>query len=198
MGRLEAMSDAQHESNDAHPESSGARLESKIKLLFVCLGNICRSPTAEAVMRKLIDEHGLAGMIEVDSAGTGSWHVGESPDERAAEAARLRGIALCGTARKARSADFLEFDLILAMDEANVAALRSLAPSAEAAKKIRLLREFDAQARAACDLEVPDPYQGGSKGFEHVLDILQPACEGLLAQLCRDEGADRHPPACAR
>jgi protein-tyrosine phosphatase len=161
-----------------------------LRLLFVCLGNICRSPTAEGVMRALVAEAGLSDCVELDSAGTGSWHVGEPPDERATETARARGIALKGASRQVRQEDFEDFDLILAMDRANLAELRRSAPDEQARSRIRLLREFDpvstapiASQRVPEDLEVPDPYYGGSRGFEDVLDIVQAACVGLLEEL---------------
>jgi protein-tyrosine phosphatase len=156
------------------------------RLLFVCLGNICRSPTAEGVMRELVRDAGLEERVELDSAGTGDWHVGEPPDARATDAARRRGIELRGPARQVRLRDFEEFDLILAMDRSNLADLRRLAPDEAARAKVRLLREFEGRAgsqSSAGDLEVPDPYHGGSRGFEHVLDLLQAACASLLGRL---------------
>jgi protein-tyrosine phosphatase len=164
--------------------------DTSLRLLFVCLGNICRSPTAEGVMRALVAEAGLSDSVELDSAGTGSWHVGEPPDERATETARARGIALEGASRQVRQEDFEDFDLILVMDRANLAELRRSAPDEQALSRIRLLREFDpastvpiASQRVPEDLEVPDPYYGGSRGFEDVLDIVQAACVGLLEEL---------------
>jgi protein-tyrosine phosphatase len=153
----------------------------RTRILFVCLGNICRSPTAEGVMRALVRDAGLEGLIELDSAGTGGWHVGESPDMRATDAARRRGIVLEGAARQVRGQDFEEFDLILAMDENNLRDLRRLAPDAGTRAKVRLLREFD--PAAAPDLDVPDPYYGGPGGFDEVLDLVQAACASLLARL---------------
>lgn len=151
-----------------------------MRLLFVCMGNICRSPTAEAVMRAVVAREGLEGEVEIDSAGTGAWHVGDPPDARSAAAAAQRGIVMEGAARQVTEADFEAYDLLLAADAQNVAALRAAAPDAEAAAKVRLLREFDPKSVAAGDLEVPDPYYGGPDGFEHVLDLVQDACEGLL------------------
>jgi protein-tyrosine phosphatase len=154
-----------------------------VRLLFVCLGNICRSPTAEGVMRKLVADAGLEDRVEIDSAGTGGWHVGSGPDERAAEAARRRGIRLGGCARRVEPADFERFDLILAMDRENVRDLRALAPDRDAARKVRLLREFDPASDGAPDLDVPDPYYGGPHGFERVLDLVEAACRGLLDEV---------------
>jgi protein-tyrosine phosphatase len=153
-----------------------------MRILFVCLGNICRSPTAEGVMRRLVEQRGLADRFELESAGTGEWHVGEPPDARAAEAARRRGIELNGTARQVTVADFEHYELILAMDGSNLHALRQLAPDEASRAKVRMMREFD-PASDPLDLDVPDPYHGGKGGFDHVLDLLQAACEGLLAQI---------------
>jgi protein-tyrosine phosphatase len=154
-----------------------------VRLLFVCLGNICRSPTAEGVMRHLVREEGLEEVVEIDSAGTGSWHVGHSPDERSAGAARERGIELAGRARQVDVADFEAFDLIVAMDRSNFDELHAMAPDAEARERVKLLREYDPDAVAAGELEVPDPYYGGADGFEEVLDLVTRACEGLLSEV---------------
>jgi protein-tyrosine phosphatase len=153
----------------------------RVRLLFVCLGNICRSPTAEGVMRKLVHDAGLGERIEVDSAGTGSWHVGEPPDARATRAARHRGIALDSVARQVSPRDFEEFDLVLAMDGENLRNLHRLARDEAARAKVRLLREFDPAAEG--ELDVPDPYYGGAGGFEKVLDLVHAACAALLEQL---------------
>jgi protein-tyrosine phosphatase len=154
-----------------------------MRILFVCMGNICRSPTAEGVMRRLLRDAGLDDAIEIDSAGTGGWHAGEPPDARATEAARLRGVRLEGAARQVTAADFEDFDLIVAMDRANLRELLALAPDEEAAEKVRLLREFDPASADAGDLDVPDPYYGGERGFERVLDLVEAACRGLLGEL---------------
>jgi protein-tyrosine phosphatase len=158
-----------------------------VRLLFVCMGNICRSPTAEAVMRDLVAREGLDGAVEIDSAGIGAWHVGEPPDRRSTAAAQARGITMEGAARQVTDADFEAYDLLLAADGQNVAALRALAPDGEAADRVRLLREFDPAAVTADDLEVPDPYYGGPDGFDDVLDMVDAACRGLLERL-RAEG----------
>jgi protein-tyrosine phosphatase len=152
-----------------------------MRLLFVCLGNICRSPTAEGVMRHRVEERGLGDRITVDSAGTGDWHVGDPPDARATAAARERGITLEGAARQVRTEDFDAFDLILAADRSNQRALLALAPDDEARAKVRLLREFDPDAVAGGELDVPDPYYEG--GFDHVLAVVERACEGLLDEI---------------
>ena len=143
-----------------------------MRILFVCMGNICRSPTAEGVMRRLIDEAGLD--IEVDSAGTGGWHAGEPPDERATLAARRRGVTLAGAARQVKPADFRRFDMLIAMDRSNLRDLLALAPDEDAAAKVRLL---------VADADVPDPYYGGDRGFENVLDMVEAACRELLDEL---------------
>src|SRR5687767_184007 len=157
-----------------------------MRLLFVCMGNICRSPTAEGVMRHLAEQEGLADRVELDSAGTGAWHAGDPPDARATEAARRRGIALDGAARQITLEDFERFDLILCADRTNLRDVRAIAPDAEAAAKVRLLREFDPASAGAPDLDVPDPYYGGPDGFEHVLDLVEAACRGLLDTLRAD------------
>ncbi|HEY3865353.1 MAG TPA: low molecular weight protein-tyrosine-phosphatase [Solirubrobacteraceae bacterium] len=154
-----------------------------VRVLFVCLGNICRSPTAEGVMRSLVEQASLRDSIELDSAGTGSWHVGEPPDERATKTAHARGIVLEGAARQFREEDFEDFDLILAMDSSNLADLRRLAPDEPARSRVRLLREFDPASVELEDLDVPDPYYGGPSGFEDVLDVVQAACVGLLEEI---------------
>lgn len=153
------------------------------RVLFVCLGNICRSPTAEAVMAQLVAEAELEHAIELDSAGTGAWHVGSPPDERATAAAAARGIEMRGAARQVTVEDFEQFDLLLAMDADNHRNLRELAPHAEAAAKVRMLREFDPASTSAAGLDVPDPYYGGADGFGRVLDLVEAACAGLLAEL---------------
>jgi protein-tyrosine phosphatase len=155
-----------------------------VRILFVCMGNICRSPTAEGVMRHLLAERGLDGAIEVQSAGTGGWHAGSPPDARATATARERGITLEGAARQVTAADFEDFDLLLAMDRENLADLRATAP-AGTRDRIRLLREFDPASAATSDLDVPDPYYGGPHGFETVLDQVQAACTGLLDAIQR-------------
>ena len=150
-----------------------------MRVLFVCLGNICRSPTAEGVLRHKLREAGLEGRIEVDSAGTGDWHVGKAPDSRTRQAAQQRGYDLSALrARQVAAADFHRFDLILAMDSSNLAHLEDLWPAAQVAELDLLLRRY----QLALD-EVPDPYYGGEEGFEQVLDLLEQACDALLVEL---------------
>jgi len=148
----------------------------KTRILFVCMGNICRSPTAEGVMRHLLAERGMDGEIEVDSAGTGGWHAGAPPDARATATARARGITLEGAARQVTTEDFEEFDLLVAMDRDNFEDLRAIAPPGTEHK----LRMLLADGR-----DVPDPYYGGTRGFEQVLDLVKTACEEMLDELQR-------------
>ena len=142
------------------------------RVLFVCMGNICRSPTAEGVFRHLRDEAGVADEFIVDSAGTGGWHAGEPPDERATAAARSRGVTLASTARQVVAEDFDEFDVIVAMDTSNLRDLRRIAPPGTA-HKLRLLAGVD----------VPDPYYGGQDGFDEVFDLVERSCRALLDEL---------------
>jgi protein-tyrosine phosphatase len=147
-----------------------------MRILFVCLGNICRSPMAEGVFRSELARRGLDSLVEVDSAGTSDWHIGEPPDPRARRAAAARGhdiSALRG--RQATRRDMAEFDLILAMDRENLEHLRRLA-GPQHAGKVRLFLEF---APDTPEEEVPDPYYGGEEGFEYVLDLLEAAARGL-------------------
>ncbi|HEX2387623.1 MAG TPA: low molecular weight protein-tyrosine-phosphatase [Solirubrobacterales bacterium] len=154
-----------------------------MRILFVCLGNICRSPTAEGVLRHKLRDAGLAGDVDVESAGTGGWHVGHPPDPRATAAAGARGIALESRAQRFEAFHFEDFDLILAMDRQNLTDMRALAPHAAAAGKLHLFREFDPLAVQSGDLEVPDPYFGGEDGFEVVLELIDRACDGLIAEI---------------
>jgi low molecular weight protein-tyrosine phosphatase len=154
-----------------------------LRLLFVCLGNICRSPTAEGVMRSLVVEAGLQDSIELDSAGTGAWHVGSPPDARATAAARSRGTVLEGHARQVTPEDLDFYDLVIAMDSENMGALRALAPGRAQRAKVRMLREFDPASVDQGDLDVPDPYYGGEGGFDHVYDLVEAACRGLLERI---------------
>lgn len=150
------------------------------KLLFVCLGNICRSPSAENIMNHLIQQRHLEDQIRCDSAGTSSYHIGSPPDRRMTAAAAQRGITLRGAARQFQRSDFEAFDLILAMDKDNYAGIVSLDPHKQYRHKVRLMCEF---CRHHTDQEVPDPYYGGPEGFNYVIDLLLDACDGLLEQL---------------
>jgi len=151
------------------------------RVLAVCLGNICRSPAAEAAIREAAAAAGVA--VDVDSAGTAGYHSGEPPDRRIREAGERLGLGVAGTARPVTREDFHRFDLIVAMDRENVAALRRLAP-AGTETKIRLFRSFDPDADGD---EVPDPYYGGEEGFRDVVGIVRPAARGLVAALSRGE-----------
>ena len=153
------------------------------RVLFVCLGNICRSPTAEGVMRALAAERGLAAELEIDSAGTGSWHLGEPPDRRSTETAARRGIALEGSARQVSQADLEHYDYVVAMDSENLEDMRALAVGSERETEPVLLRAFDPEAVEAGELDVPDPYYGGADGFEIVLDVVTRGCAGLLDEI---------------
>jgi protein-tyrosine phosphatase len=150
-----------------------------MRILFVCLGNICRSPTAEAVMRGLVAEAGLDGEVEVESAGTGSWHLGDPPDPRAVAAAAERGVELDGAARQVTEADFERFDLLIAMDRSNRDGLLRLAPDEDARGRVRLLSDFGDGGPA----DVPDPYYGGEEGFAEVLGIVERRCTALLDEI---------------
>lgn len=150
---------------------------SPYKLLFVCLGNICRSPSAENLMNHLIEQRGLQNQIVCDSAGTSAYHVGEPPDQRMAAAAAKRGIILKGRARQFQEQDFEAFDLILAMDKENYRNILALDRQGLYQDKVRLMCDFCCHHR---DREVPDPYYGGSDGFSYVIDLLLDASEGLL------------------
>jgi len=147
------------------------------KLLFVCLGNICRSPSAENIMNHLINQAGLSKEIICDSAGTSSYHVGSPPDRRMSAAAKLRGIQLLGEARQFQRSDFEKFDLILAMDKENYRDILSVDRSRQYEDKVKLMCDFCTKHSLK---EVPDPYYGGPEGFNQVIDLLLDACEGLL------------------
>jgi protein-tyrosine phosphatase len=152
-----------------------------ISVCFVCLGNICRSPTAEGVFRHLVAEAKLDESFEIDSAGTAGYHSGEPPDPRARAAGRRAGIAVGGRARQFLAADFARFDYVIAMDSSNLTDLKRLAASAEASGKVRLLRAFD--PAAAQGAPIPDPYYGDDRGFDEVLALCLVACGHLLAQI---------------
>ena len=165
------------------------------RVLFVCLGNICRSPAAEGVFLHLLAQAEASDRFVVDSAGTGSWHVGTAADRRMREAASRRGITLTSRARQLEPDDLLHFDHILTMDASNLAQVESLARDSGLAPahrpRIEPLVRYCSRFEA---LEVPDPYYGGAAGFEHVLDLLEDACTGLLAAL-DNESTRKHPRA---
>ncbi|MDD0975467.1 low molecular weight protein-tyrosine-phosphatase [Pseudomonas fontis] len=150
-----------------------------MRVLFVCLGNICRSPTAEGVLRHQLQAAGLADQVEVASAGTGDWHVGKQPDSRTRRAALLRGYDLSAQrAQQVSRDDFNSYDLILAMDKSNLRDLKALQPSTGKAELDLFLRRYDGAVE-----EMPDPYYGGEQGFERVLDLVEAACERLVIEL---------------
>ena len=152
------------------------------RVCFVCSGNICRSPMAEVVFRRLVDEAGLADLVQVDSAGTGDWHVGADADSRATAALRRRGYPVRRhRARQVVPTDLVAADLLIALDAEHAEELRRLAASPEQAAKVRLLRSFDPAGDA--DLDVPDPYYAGRPAFEHVLDLVEAGCRGLLDEV---------------
>lgn len=154
------------------------REKDKIRVLFVCLGNICRSPAADGVMKALVREHGDDARWDIDSAGTGGWHVGDLPDSRMRAHARRRGLVLDHICRQVRERDFEDFDLIIGMDSGNLDRLHELAPTPEAEAKIMGMAEwFGDFSRYDC---VPDPYYEGAEGFELVLDMLQDATQNLF------------------
>lgn len=148
------------------------------RILFVCLGNICRSPSAEGIMRHLIRQHQLDGQVICDSAGTSSYHIGSPPDRRMRAAAQRQGIELKGEARQFIPANFDRFDLILVMDRENYSDVMALTRSPADVDKVRLMCEF---CQHHADTEVPDPYYGGTDGFDYVIRLLLDACEGALA-----------------
>jgi protein-tyrosine phosphatase len=153
-----------------------------VKVLFVCMGNICRSPTAHGVFRDLVQQQGLADHIEIDSAGTHAYHVGEAPDRRAQESARRRGVELSDLrARRTEPDDFHAFDYVVAMDQDNYHGLSRICPDGMH-DRIHMFMDFAPEMRTR---EVPDPYYGGDSGFERVLDLVAAAAAGLLAEIRR-------------
>lgn len=155
-----------------------------VRVCFVCLGNICRSPTAEGVFRHLVSEAELGHAFEIDSAGTAGYHVGDAPDHRARAAGKRAGIAIGGSARQFVVGDFSRFDYVIAMDSSNHADLTKLARSPEVAKKIRLMRSYDPDSPAGAP--IPDPYYGDDADFDEVLTLCRTACTHLLAEIRRD------------
>ncbi|ANS66452.1 low molecular weight protein-tyrosine-phosphatase [Streptomyces lincolnensis] len=154
------------------------------RVCFVCTGNICRSPMAESVFRARMAEAGLDGLVEADSAGTGGWHEGDGADPRTVTVLVNNGYDGEHTARRFQPSWFSRLDLVIALDAGHLKALRRLAPTAEDADKVRLLRSYD--PAAGDDLDVPDPYYGGMDGFEECLEMVEAASEGLLAAIRED------------
>ena len=159
-----------------------------IAVCFVCLGNICRSPQAEALFRSMVRESGLDGAFHIDSAGTCDNHVGQAPDSRTAAASARRGVRVAGAARQFVVADFDRFDVIVVMDTSNLDHVRRLARNDGDRAKVSLMRSWDP---AADSLDVPDPWYGGPNGFDDVFDICRSACAGLLARLRADHEVQR-------
>ena len=154
------------------------------RILFVCLGNICRSSSAEEIMRTLVKKAGLEHEIEVESAGILSYHEGELPDSRMRMHASRRGYDLTHRSRPVKTMDFFEFDMLIGMDDRNIQDLTDRSPDLDSLKKIHRMTDF---CRTKVVDHVPDPYYGGAQGFENVLDILEDACEGLLISLTPDK-----------
>ena len=159
----------------------------KVSVLFVCMGNICRSPTAEGVFRKLVADAELSDQIHIDSAGTHAYHSGEPADRRAKTAAESRGFQLASRARRVTEGDFERFDLILAMDKLNLVTLRDR--GGDNAHRVRLMLDFSDTGRGN---DVPDPYYGGAAGFERVLDLVEEAAAGLLEHLRKEHLSKEH------
>jgi len=153
-------------------------LSNKIKVLFVCLGNICRSPAAEGAFKSLVEKKGISELFEIDSAGTAGYHVGERPHETTTKVARDRGIILNHYCRQFEPMDFQRFDYILAMDQSNFRSILSMAKTESDKQRVMKFRRFDSTVKGEPD--VPDPYYGGIAGFEHVQDIVERASEGFL------------------
>lgn len=156
-------------------------MSDRVGVLFVCLGNICRSPLAEGVFRQVAREEGLEDRFQIDSAGTSSYHVGASPDSRTVEVARRRGVRLEHEARQVLREDLERFDYVLVMDGSNLAKVERLGRDLPGSAEVHLLRSFDPEARGEQD--VPDPYFGGAAGFEAVHDMVERACRGLLQHI---------------
>jgi len=152
----------------------------RTSVLFVCLGNICRSPLAEGIFRDLVEEAGLSEGFVVESAGTGAWHVGEPPDARASMVASQHGVELDSRARQITEADLERFDWVIAMDRENLRNIRRLASTVDSPAQVHLLREFDHEGEGD---EVPDPYYGGASGFETVYEMVRRSCQALLDRI---------------
>lgn len=164
--------------------SNDLNINSKYKVLFVCLGNICRSPAAEGIFRHIVNEKGMADRFEIDSAGIYGGHAGQHPDRRMRTAALYRGYALSHSARQVRSLDFMDFDLVVAMDDQNYEDLMHLAPSVEATHKIKRMASFLTTHKVSY---IPDPYYMGSEGFSMVLDLLEEACLNIYDNIVNSE-----------
>lgn len=155
----------------------------RTRILFVCLGNICRSPLAEAVFRAEARQRGVEHLFEIESAGTSGYHAGCSPDRRSVETARRRGVEVCGTSRQIVDEDLHRFDYVIAMDAQNFAEIDQLKAAADGTARIHHLREWDTERDS---LDVPDPYYGGANGFERVHEIVERSCRALLEALVEE------------
>lgn len=155
-------------------------MERPLRILFVCMGNICRSPLAESVFRHQVAARGVEGLFEIDSAGTSGYHAGASPDARSVATARARGVEVCGSSRQITAADLHDFDYIIVMDRENLANVEALQRRSAGDARVHLLREWDSEAPAS---DVPDPYYGGAHGFEDVHDMVERSCAALLDHL---------------
>lgn len=153
----------------------------KIRILFVCLGNICRSPAAEGIMRHIVEKHGLEDVIETDSAGIGAWHIGERPDRRMRSHGADHGYDFSSRARQIKGEDMKRFDHIIVMDDENYRDVMAIARTEEERRKVAMITDFC--SRHPGHSTVPDPYYGGDKGFELVIELLEDACEGLLKHI---------------
>jgi protein-tyrosine phosphatase len=153
------------------------------RILFLCMGNICRSPAGHCVFQHLVDEAGLSDQFEIESAGTIGFHVGSPPDSRMQEVMRERKIPVIGRSRQLGSSDLEYYDLILAMDKENLEGARSLDPKGQYHDKIKLFCEYCSEHP---ETEVPDPYYGGDRGFDHVMDLIEDGCRNLLNELIRN------------
>lgn len=159
--------------------------EGKTSVLFVCLGNICRSPAGEGIFKKIVKEQGIADRYRIDSAGTSGWHTNELPDRRMRSHGEKRGYTFDSRSRKFSSSDFDNFDYILAMDDTNYYDILELAPDVEAQKKVHRMVDF---LQHLTHDHIPDPYYSGAEGFELVLDLLEDACDGLLQEIESQHG----------
>jgi protein-tyrosine phosphatase len=162
--------------------------ERPVRVLFVCLGNICRSPLAEALFRHEVEKRGLRDRFEIDSAGTSGYHRGAPPDRRSAETARRRGIEVTGSSRQLAAADLKRFDYVIAMDAENLEEVAALHAATGGTAKVHRLREWDPSPTSP---DVPDPYYGGPRGFDDVHDIVERSCARLLDHIAAERGMGR-------
>lgn len=169
-------------------KENGANAHRKTSLLFVCLGNICRSPAAEGIMRHMVKENMMDDYVEIDSAGIGSWHAGELPDRRMRSHGAAHGYDFCSRARQIRQEDLQRFDRIIVMDEDNYSAVTAMARNDGQRRKVTLMTDYCRHHSG--HNTVPDPYYGGDRGFELVIELLEDACRGLLEQIAKEHGVE--------